>query len=142
MNLRKAAPRALEREVRRLEKKLRRLRGTVERELERVERELSRREAHRRATTVDRTRIFHKMIRCGRPECKCAGGELHGPYWYALDRYLDGHTGKQRYLGTQRPAGVAPPALRSAGELAAAEPKSLALGGLRPLRSRRRRNRT
>ncbi len=27
-----------------------------------------------------------EWVRCGKPKCKCASGELHGPYWYAYQR--------------------------------------------------------
>jgi hypothetical protein len=26
--------------------------------------------------------IERRMVRCGKPNCKCAKGELHGPYYY------------------------------------------------------------
>jgi hypothetical protein len=26
--------------------------------------------------------VFVQMIRCGKPTCRCARGELHGPYYY------------------------------------------------------------
>lgn len=28
---------------------------------------------------------YSEHRKCGRPGCKCAGGDLHGPYWYARD---------------------------------------------------------
>jgi hypothetical protein len=36
--------------------------------------------------------IVTRMIRCGRSNCKCARGLLHGPYHYRVTR----HGGKQR----------------------------------------------
>lgn len=38
-----------------------------------------------------------EKIRCGKPNCKCADGDLHGPYWYGYQR----HEGKVRswYVG-------------------------------------------
>lgn len=42
-----------------------------------------------------------EYIRCGKPNCKCARGELHGPYWY-LHRKIGGRTAK-RYIGKTRP---------------------------------------
>lgn len=42
-----------------------------------------------------------EYISCGKPNCKCARGELHGPYWY-LHRSVGGRTVK-KYLGKQRP---------------------------------------
>ena len=26
--------------------------------------------------------VHRQYVRCGRPECRCADGELHGPYYY------------------------------------------------------------
>jgi hypothetical protein len=28
--------------------------------------------------------LVREMIRCGRPNCKCANGSLHGPYYYRV----------------------------------------------------------
>lgn len=28
----------------------------------------------------------HEAVCCGKDNCKCASGELHGPYWYAYQR--------------------------------------------------------
>lgn len=54
-------------------------------------------------------RIDHRLyqleqVRCGKPNCKCAGGngELHGPYWYAYWRE-EGKL-KSRYVGKKLPA--------------------------------------
>ena len=30
--------------------------------------------------------ICSQRVRCGKPNCKCAGGELHGPYYYHFER--------------------------------------------------------
>lgn len=30
--------------------------------------------------------VCAQYVRCGRPGCKCARGELHGPYWYRFWR--------------------------------------------------------
>jgi hypothetical protein len=38
-----------------------------------------------------------ERIRCGKPSCKCAAGELHGPYWYAYQR--EGGKLRSRYIG-------------------------------------------
>lgn len=40
--------------------------------------------------------IVLKMIKCGKPLCKCAKGELHGPYPH-LQTYVDGRI-KTKYL--------------------------------------------
>lgn len=38
-------------------------------------------------------------VRCGKKGCKCAGGKLHGPYWYAY-WMEDGET-KSQYVGKE-----------------------------------------
>ena len=48
-----------------------------------------------------------ERIKCGKKNCKCAAGELHGPYWYAYWR--EGGKVKSRYIGKQLKP-VAPPA--------------------------------
>lgn len=30
--------------------------------------------------------VHAQWVTCGKPCCKCAGGELHGPYWYRFAR--------------------------------------------------------
>lgn len=30
--------------------------------------------------------VLSQMVRCGRPNCRCAGGLLHGPYFYRFIR--------------------------------------------------------
>jgi Family of unknown function (DUF6788) len=30
--------------------------------------------------------VVAQMVRCGKPSCKCARGELHGPYFYRFWR--------------------------------------------------------
>lgn len=42
-----------------------------------------------------------EAVRCGKPTCKCAKGELHGPYWYAYQRQ-EGKL-KSWYVGKQSP---------------------------------------
>jgi hypothetical protein len=32
--------------------------------------------------TVDYKTYRRELVRCGKKSCRCAGGELHGPYWY------------------------------------------------------------
>ncbi|NJN32021.1 MAG: hypothetical protein HC824_17565 [Synechococcales cyanobacterium RM1_1_8] len=51
---------------------------------------------------VDRQRIGNliyqlEMVKCGKPNCKCTRGQLHGPYWYAYQR--QGDKFKSRYIG-------------------------------------------
>ncbi len=30
--------------------------------------------------------VCAQMVRCGKPNCRCSGGELHGPYHYHFSR--------------------------------------------------------
>jgi hypothetical protein len=46
---------------------------------------------------------FHKTpalvsyrVRCGKPTCRCANGEGHGPYWYL--RWREGAVQRRRYV--------------------------------------------
>jgi hypothetical protein len=45
-----------------------------------------------------------EMVRCGKERCKCAKGELHGPYWYAYWSE-DGKT-RSQYIGKRLPKGI------------------------------------
>jgi hypothetical protein len=40
-----------------------------------------------------------EMVKCGKLACRCASGQLHGPYWYAYQK----QTGqlKSRYVGKE-----------------------------------------
>jgi len=38
-----------------------------------------------------------ERIKCGKKKCKCTGGALHGPYWYAYFR--QGGRLKSKYIG-------------------------------------------
>lgn len=40
---------------------------------------------------------------CGKDNCRCATGDLHGPYWFARDRT----TGEVDYIGKHLPPEVA-----------------------------------
>jgi hypothetical protein len=44
-----------------------------------------------------------EKVRCGKKGCKCAGGELHGPYWYAY--WSEAGKTKSRYVG-KKPTGM------------------------------------
>lgn len=44
----------------------------------------------------------YERIRCGKPSCRCARGELHGPYWYVYWRDSGGKL-RKRYVGKTRP---------------------------------------
>jgi hypothetical protein len=41
-------------------------------------------------------------VRCGKENCKCAGGDLHGPYWYAY--WSEGGRTKSAYVGKKLPS--------------------------------------
>jgi len=43
-------------------------------------------------------------VRCGKKGCKCADGELHGPYWYAY--WTEGGRTRSQYVGKKLPRGV------------------------------------
>lgn len=40
-----------------------------------------------------------QKVKCGKANCKCATGKLHGPYWYEFWR--EGSKVKKRYHGKQ-----------------------------------------
>ena len=41
-----------------------------------------------------------ERVRCGKSNCKCAKGSLHGPYWYGY--WSEGGKTKSMYVGKQR----------------------------------------
>jgi hypothetical protein len=43
-------------------------------------------------------------VRCGKENCKCASGKLHGPYWYSYTRDKDKVT--SQYIGKRLPKGI------------------------------------
>lgn len=56
--------------------------------------------------TVDEQSIDNKtyrleMIRCGKENCKCTRGKLHGPYWYSYTRVKD--KVESQYIGKKLP---------------------------------------
>jgi hypothetical protein len=42
-----------------------------------------------------------ERVRCGKENCKCAGGELHGPYCYAY--WSEGGRTRSKYVGKKIP---------------------------------------
>ena len=42
-----------------------------------------------------------ERVRCGSKKCKCASGELHGPYWYVY--WTDGGRTRSQYVGKRLP---------------------------------------
>ena len=43
-------------------------------------------------------------VRCGKKNCHCAEGRLHGPYWYAY--WTEGGRTRSQYVGKKLPKGV------------------------------------
>ncbi len=43
-----------------------------------------------------------QRVRCGSKKCRCASGELHGPYWYAY--WSEGGRTRSQYIGKKLPA--------------------------------------
>lgn len=51
--------------------------------------------------TVENKTYRLERIRCGKEKCKCARGQLHGPYWYSYTRIKDKI--KSQYIGKRPP---------------------------------------
>lgn len=43
-------------------------------------------------------------VRCGKKNCHCLEGRLHGPYWYAY--WTEGGRTRSQYIGKKLPRGV------------------------------------
>jgi hypothetical protein len=54
--------------------------------------------------TVENRTYRLEGVRCGKDKCKCAGGRLHGPYWYSYVR-VEGKV-KSQYVGKKLPRKV------------------------------------
>jgi hypothetical protein len=94
----------------------------IERE-NREERESERIWEERNKTVVS-VRYVQESTRCGKPTCKCAEGELHGPYWYRIETLGNGKR-KKTYHGKKaapRNGRLHPEAEAIARELRAASP--------------------
>ncbi|HEV7375261.1 MAG TPA: DUF6788 family protein [Pyrinomonadaceae bacterium] len=50
---------------------------------------------------VDNKTYRSQGVRCGKERCKCASGDLHGPYWYAY-WFEQGKT-RSQYIGKKLP---------------------------------------
>ncbi|MET0624897.1 MAG: DUF6788 family protein [Pyrinomonadaceae bacterium] len=48
-----------------------------------------------------------ESVRCGKKNCRCVEGELHGPYWYAY--WTESGKSKSQYIGKKLPRGVKAP---------------------------------
>jgi hypothetical protein len=51
--------------------------------------------------TVENVTYRLEWVRCGKEKCKCARGELHGPYWYSYVR-IKGKV-RSQYVGKRLP---------------------------------------
>lgn len=51
---------------------------------------------------VGKVSYLCQKVKCGKKSCKCAKGDLHGPYWYGYQRQ-EGKVTK-KYFGKARPA--------------------------------------
>jgi len=45
-----------------------------------------------------------ERVRCGKDICKCADGNLHGPYWYAY--WSEKGKTRSQYIGKRLPKGI------------------------------------
>ena len=75
--------------------------------------------------------------RCGKPTCRCARGELHGPYWTL--RWRDGTAHRRKHVGSEEILGVRAilegrrrDRAELRGDLAEADRLGAALWGLMP----------
>ena len=46
--------------------------------------------------------LVAQQVRCGKPNCRCARGEKHGPYWYLVYRRIKGGRWRQRKVYVPR----------------------------------------
>jgi hypothetical protein len=53
--------------------------------------------------TVNKTYRLEE-VRCGKKNCHCLEGRLHGPYWYAY--WTEGGRTRSQYIGKKLPRGV------------------------------------
>lgn len=85
--------------------------GELEHLAARVEAELTRRQLAEREEDGGRSLVEERTapggcyrlekVRCGKDNCRCAGGEPHGPYWYLYARR--GGRLTSRYVGKELP---------------------------------------
>jgi|SRR5215213_1026817 len=69
----------------------------------RAEQSLSRKQIAAERTLGNKTYRL-ESIRCGKENCKCARGKLHGPYWYSYTRVKDKVT--SQYIGKSLPKDI------------------------------------
>lgn len=113
---REVSPRGLEVALTQLKQTIRRLRPEQRRRLSEWLREQLLRDEEPARPSPPRREVVEEResknltyrlekVRCGKKGCKCADGELHGPYWYAY--WSEGGKTKSRYVG-KKPAGKKP----------------------------------
>ncbi len=93
------------------------------------------------ASTLEFAETFHKTpalvchrVRCGKPACRCAAGEGHGPYWFL--RWREDGVQRRRYVRQADVAAVgAVIARRQRDEREARRAVAAALADLRRLRT-------
>ena len=77
--------------------------------------------------------VSHR-VRCGKPACRCAGGEGHGPYWFL--HWREGGVQRRKYVrGADVAAVRAVVEARRADDRAARRAAALALADLRGVRA-------
>jgi len=54
--------------------------------------------------TLDNRTYRLESVRCGKENCKCARGKLHGPYWYSYTRVED--KVMSQYIGKNLPKDI------------------------------------
>jgi hypothetical protein len=72
-------------------------------EADRVEKSPSRKQTVAEQTLENKTYRL-ESIRCGKENCKCVRGKLHGPYWYSYTRVKDKVT--SQYIGKSPPKDI------------------------------------
>ena len=69
---------------------------------------LERRRSAAREKTHNRRYLELERVKCGKKGCKkCAGGELHGPYWYLYRPKANGPGRTSEYVGKVLPVMLA-----------------------------------
>ncbi len=78
--------------------------------------------------------LVRHRVRCGKPSCRCADGEGHGPYWFL--HWRDGGVQRRRYVRQADAAAVRRVvARRQRDDRAARRAAALAITDLRRLRA-------
>lgn len=72
-------------------------------EAERAEKSAPRKQTVAEQTLGNKTYRL-ESVRCGKENCKCARGKLHGPYWYSYTRVKDKVT--SQYIGKNLPKDI------------------------------------